>query len=160
MNWGLAKDGGSGAQTVNARTHFSRMGYKNVGAMDAYNHDKIINSITSGTPLIIRGNAKKETYTHKHWFLGKKHTHTEYKEGHAWVLDGYLTRRRKVDLMSGTSVVYSYYQYETLVHCNYGWNGMDNGYYNTAAFDTNAGPVTRSIEGTSYNFQLDRKSVV
>ena len=58
---------------------------------------------------------KKETYTHKHWFLGKKHTHTEYKEGHAWVLDGYLTRRRKVDLMSGTSVVYSYYQYETLV---------------------------------------------
>ena len=57
MNWGLAKDGGSGAQTVNARTHFSRMGYKNVGAMDAYNHDKIINSITSGTPLIIRGNA-------------------------------------------------------------------------------------------------------
>ncbi len=163
MNWGLSEDGGSGAQTVNARNHFSKMGYKNIGTMEAYNHDKIINSIVSGTPLIVRGNSKKTTttssYTHRHWFLGKKHTHTEtnisYSGGHAWVIDGYLSRRRRVNLMSGTEVVHSYYQYEQLVHCNYGWSGSDNGYYNTAAFDTNAGPITRSVEGESYNYQFN-----
>ena len=57
--------------------------------------------------------------------------------------------------MSGTEVVHSYYQYEQLVHCNYGWSGSDNGYYNTAAFDTNTGPITRSVEGESYNYQFN-----
>jgi Peptidase C10 family. len=151
MNWGAE----SGAWVYDAPIHFQRMGYRNTGNYSGYNFQRIINSITNGVPVIMSGYAIQGTYSHKHWFLGKRHTHTTYKQGHAWVIDGYLSRRRKVDVMSGTTVMYSYYQYEQLLHCNYGWNGSSNGYYNNAAFDTNKGPETRSGQPYNYQFKLE-----
>lgn len=109
----------------------------------------------NGIPVIMSGYAIAETYTYRKWFLGKKRKGTRYKEGHAWVIDGYLNRRRKVEIQENGKVVQSYYQYEQLVHCNYGWNGSKDGYYNNAAFDTNKGPVTRSGESYNYQFKLE-----
>ncbi len=151
MNWGVA----SGAWVYDASTHFQRMGYENTGSYSGYDFERIINSTMNGIPVIMSGYATKETYTYRRWFLGKKRTGTRYDGGHAWVIDGYLNRKRKVELLNGNTVFYSYYQYEQLVHCNWGWNGIDNGYYNNAAFDTNEGPVTRSGEEYNYQFKLE-----
>ncbi|MFR9542996.1 MAG: C10 family peptidase [Rikenellaceae bacterium] len=156
MNWGLPQDGGSGAQTVNARTHFTRMGYKNIGTMKAYNHNGVISNINNLRPVILRGNSYMNTYTHRHWFLGKKHTHTEYSGGHAWVVDGYLTRRRSVSILSNGVEQYKYYETQTLVHCNWGWSSSYyNGYYNSGAFSANKGPVTRAGESNNYQFNIE-----
>lgn len=49
-------------------------------------------------------------------------------------------------------------QYRHLVHCNFGWdsNNSSNGYYFSAQFDTNKGPVTRADEtGSMSNSQAD-----
>lgn len=155
MKWGLSKDGGSGAYVSNAPKHFSKMGYKNSGRYGGYDFNRIITSTMNGIPVIMSGYAIAETYTYRKWFLGKKRKGTRYKEGHAWVIDGYLNRRRKVEIQENGKVVQSYYQYEQLVHCNYGWNGSKDGYYNNAAFDTNKGPVTRSGESYNYQFKLE-----
>lgn len=152
MQWGLNR---SGAWVYDAPSHFSKMGYRNTGKYQGYNFDKIKLSILDRLPVIISGYAIEETYKKRKWFLGKKKTYKSYKEGHAWVIDGLITRRRLVEVERRGRIIYSYYQYESLVNCNYGWNGMDDGYYNSAAFDTNKGPVTRSGESGNYQFKLE-----
>lgn len=51
--------------------------------------------------------------------------------------------------------------YQTLVHCNFGWDGYQNGYYYSAQFDAHTGPVTRAKDttttGISDYFQFDLK---
>jgi hypothetical protein len=49
--------------------------------------------------------------------------------GHAWAIDGYLNQKRTI-IEDGQS----YYEYRTLVHCNWGWNGSGNGYFVSGAF--------------------------
>ena len=67
--------------------------------------------------------------------------------GHAWVIDGYLYRKRKmreVQLGEGglpSSVVSEYEDEQTLVHCNWGWGGSCNGYYFQGIFNTKDGAV-------------------
>ncbi len=67
------------------------------------------------------------------WFFGT---------GHAWVIDGYM---------------YSSKHQQHLLHCNYGWKGLCDGYYATKAFLTTQGPletedaVDGENTGTSYN---------
>lgn len=52
-------------------------------------------------------------------------------------------------------------EYEHLVHCNFGWDGVRNGFYYSGQFDTNAGPETKSApmdsEGTRYYYQYNLK---
>lgn len=47
--------------------------------------------------------------------------------GHAWVIDGYIQRNDSTPLF----------------HCNWGWNGVCNGYYLSGVFDTEKGAVER-----------------
>ncbi len=42
--------------------------------------------------------------------------------GHAWVYDGFMKAKKNN-------------KYHTLVHCNWGWDGIDNGYYLSKMFD-------------------------
>ena len=45
----------------------------------------------------------------------------------------------------------TYYQTRNLVHINWGWGGIDDGYYLSTRFNTNEGPVlTRSVTTTTY----------
>ena len=49
--------------------------------------------------------------------------------GHAWVIDGYIMR----DYVSSNGVVD---KSQTLVHCNWGWHGVCNGYFTSGIFKT------------------------
>lgn len=56
------------------------------------------------------------------------------------------------------------YQTKELVHCNFGWNGSDNGYYLSKAFNTVNGPEMRSTEegetyGQKYNYQYNHQII-
>ena len=51
-----------------------------------------------------------------------------WQGGHAWDYDGMLTASKD----NKTS---------TFIHCNWGWNGRNNGYYISKAFNTNAGAI-------------------
>lgn len=64
------------------------------------------------------------------------------RKGHAWNLDGWLYRTRyiKTYYRNGTTSLEGPFP-QTLVHCNYGWNGSQDGYYPSGIFDLHIGPV-------------------
>lgn len=49
--------------------------------------------------------------------------------GHAWVIDGYMEQELRT---SGSTTALDS---RTLLHCNWGWNGMCNGYYEAGIFN-------------------------
>ena len=107
------------------------------------------------------------TKTPRFLFWGGE-TKTSYSGGHAWVLDGIKSLRRKVTQINifTNEVVDVSFQKKELVHCNFGWGGIDNGYYLSKAFNTVKGPEMRSSEspdngtyGEDYNFQYNHQII-
>ena len=90
------------------------------------------------------------------------HTTTGKKAGHTWNLDGLFDRTRyiKTYYRNGTTSLKDPVP-QTLIHCNFGWNGICDGYYYFGNFDTTKAPADLEDEfdenlGTQpYNFKLD-----
>lgn len=63
---------------------------------------------------------------------------------HAWVIDGYRETETKTKYLGASGFFYRY-QYDYYLHCNWGWDGIANGYYRYAdssgmlKFDTISG---------------------
>ena len=78
-------------------------------------------------------------------------------DGHAWVIDGYLLRTKEIKNTiineSGDKCVFSTYENQQLVHCNWGWVGSCNGYYLQGIFNTKNGAV--EVE-TDFNEKKDK----
>ena len=53
--------------------------------------------------------------------------------GHAWVIDGGFTKERTLYSYNPLQVSY---EVQKFIHCNWGWDGDDNGYYIAGAFET------------------------
>jgi len=70
------------------------------------------------------------------------------KEGHAWVADGWLYRRRdQYAVIFGKRSDYSVSnQTQTLMHCNFGWGGRCDGFYHIGLFNTNEQAVIPDID--------------
>lgn len=98
---------------------FNKWGGLKASKLKDYNETAIVNAIKGGNPVYARGNSGKKKV------LGIR---VGWKGGHAWVYDGTLTASKD----NKTS---------TFVHCNWGWDGRNNGYYISKAFDTNAGAI-------------------
>lgn len=151
----------SSSNIDNANSWYKSNGYNTDGVQE-YNLSTIISSLTLGRPVQIRGFAIKTTTTSGWWIFS--YSNTTYNEGHAWVIDGYIKRQRKINynlvLYNGSKKIISqpvsHYQYDEYVSCNFGWGGIDNGYYLSGVFDTNNGSVTLK-SGTSDYFQYDIK---
>lgn len=150
----------SSASHSNVSRTFKNFGYTSGGSMESYNLDEIYNIVVS-RPIYVSGCAIKKVT--KKTILGITiDTTTSYQEGHAWVIDQVLVRERnKYTYIDGVLQPGSVKEYEKLVHCNFGWNGQDNGFYYSKKFDTNVGPVTRKTtttkSGTLYYFQYNLK---
>ena len=64
--------------------------------------------------------------------------------GSAWVIDGYMRARVPVDVFmdvydSNGNFLRGYYlgieyEYQDLMHCNWGWDASGNGYFHTGVF--------------------------
>lgn len=127
-------------------------GYASGGNNESYNYDRLYNKISAG-PAYISGCSKKTVKK----FLGIT-VKTTYSGGHAWVIDQVLTQSRTKFTYTDGILTDTATQYRHLVHCNFGWdsNNSSNGYYFSAQFDTNKGPVTRADEtGSMSNSQAD-----
>lgn len=150
---------GGGAYDSNVPRTFVNCGFSSGGSIQAYDFSTIYNVISS-RPVYVSGCSNKKVTVKK--LLGiTVSTTTEYEHGHAWVIDQVLTRvRDKYKYENGTLKSTSE-EYEHLVHCNFGWDGVRNGFYYSGQFDTNAGPETKSApmdsEGTRYYYQYNLK---
>lgn len=119
MNWGLK---GSSAYTKDAVSHFRKMGYKNPGEYAPYYYGRVENSINDFGPILTRGTNK---YTN---------------EGHSWIIDGYRKSSTIAHYLVweegvGVREFYTKTEYrDAHVHCNWGWNGIKNGYFAEGAF--------------------------
>ena len=84
------------------------------------------------------------------------HSSTGRKLNHQWNIDGWLYRMRYIKsyYRNGTTSISSKEQVpQTLIHCNFGWNGLCNGYYFSGSFNTTTKPVDQesgidNVEGT------------
>lgn len=161
MNYGCDA---SGAQTENAVKYLNKLGYKTYPVWFTVNYDysTVLASLRRGCPLIASGYAKKT----KKKFLGIK-IHSNYSEGHAWIIDGFLTRKQLVETQiivrdrkgsiksNSTSKKYNY---STMFHMNWGWGGSSNGYFAAGSFnsnkvDANSGTTKLAESNEKYNYQ-------
>lgn len=101
-----------------------------------YDGGMVKKQIDLGHPVIMHGKRSKVK------FFGVT---LGYKNGHAWVIDGYKSTKTqyetyRVDLDKGlyevTSSVTKYIDY--YLHLNWGWGGQNNGYFAEGCFDASA----------------------
>lgn len=151
---------GSGAYDSAVPRTFENFGYVSGGSNQSYNFSELRDA-AQYRPIYVSGCSKK--IVTKTIILGiTVNTTTTYDNGHAWVIDQVMTRgRNKYTYIEGYRQPGAERDYQTLVHCNFGWSGADNGYYYSAKFDTNEGPVTRKTTTTEtgidyyYQYQLN-----
>ncbi len=136
MNYGVDA---SGASMDNVTRTFRNFGYASVGSLQNLN-------CNAEKPILVTGYARRQTVLDK--VMGVPVTHYNHTNGHTWVIDGSMTQTRYIYtyLYNGT-LAKTEMEKRYLYHCNWGWNGQDDGYYLADAFNTIAGPEVRS---TSY----------
>lgn len=105
----------------------------------AFSFERLMTNFQNNRPVIIGG----QGYQMTNW--------GNASFAHAWVLDGGLSLRYVTQLirqMNDTFIVCETVKQE-FVHCNWGWNGTDDGYYITDAFskkyDDNLGLILQGI---------------
>lgn len=142
-NWGVKA---TGAWTEDIIPILRSMGYSNPSSLTDYNKDALISSLARLRPAIMEGYSEKYSYK-TGWWIFKK-THTGYRGGHAWLVDGYLNqeRIRKVIDRKTNETISSSKETRLLVHCNWGWGGLSDGYFYPGVFDSNNSVNLRSTD--------------
>ena len=145
MDYGLD---GSSASVINTRDCLTYVLYKGVSK----------STYTSGTARTMLWDRKKTCIV-----TGKGKNANGGTDYHAWNLDGWLYRTRNIKTYyrNGTTSEEGPYP-QTLVHCNFGWNGASDGYYSSSGvFDLNYGATEKEsgdLNGSSktrYNTNLE-----
>lgn len=136
MNYGIDA---SGASMDHVARTFRNFGYTSVGSLQDLN-------CKTQEPLLVTGYARRQTVLDK--VMGIPVTHYNHTKGHTWVIDGSMTQIRYIYTYLYNGVLAkTEMETRSLYHCNWGWNGQDDGYYLANAFNTIKGPEVRS---TSY----------
>lgn len=144
-------ESGSGAPNENTYRTYMACGLSSGGVMEDYDWENIIEALND-RPVYICGYSN---YTSDIDDDGNE-TNIRYKNGHAWVIDCAKFRKRPKMKYNNKGVGKLVgYQYERLVHCNFGWDGNRNGYYYSGRFDTTQNPSTKSSvdHGKDYFYQ-------
>jgi hypothetical protein len=121
---------GSGADTQDevASSFRNDFGYSSA-SYSGYNYQTVKNELSYNRPVILRGGRKSG------WWI-----FAQYKDGHAWVCDGYLNY---IDPCWGSMLKFN---------MNWGWNGSYNGWYSFNNF--NPGDHTFNYKtGMVYNIK-------
>lgn len=114
---------GSGANTQDdvAKAFKNNFGYSSAKYMD-FNGDKMLTELQAGRVVIMRGG---------------QNVNGTYTNGHAWVVEGAkLTWSCNWDYETGQIIAAYGYLYG---YMNWGWNGHDNGYYQTNYLNNSGG---------------------
>ena len=129
MSYGI---GGSGASSTLSRGALLSFGY-NASSYDNYSLTPVMNSLNANRPVYIRAQNNASS-------------------GHAWVVDGsqYICNKKTTYLVSKTSrrIVAEEYVKKWYLNFNYGWGGINDGYYLAAWREHGSGEI---IVGGSYD---------
>ena len=125
--WGI---GSTSASSSMVSSCLYVLGYTGYSSLVSYNSIVIIQSLNNGWPVYIDGQQSNGT------------------TAHAWVIDGYRKMRWGYQLFYfnengrfddyGLNIYDKDIMPETLLHCNFGWNGNSNGYYHSGIFSSNS----------------------
>lgn len=152
---------GSSAKTEDIIRTLRSFGYSNSGTLNDYSTSKIVAELKNGHGVLICGFSHKKVIS----FLGIKIKNV-YSGGHQWLAHGLLERRREIKhYNSNGGLISTSYETHWYPLCNWGWGGLNDGYYLSEAFDTTKGycysenaTSSRSsnpVEGTAdYNYQF------
>ena len=123
MDYGLD---GSGASMTDVQRCLVELQYKGV-----YNH------------------TYRDSYVHKMIFERKRtaivngESRVGRKSRHEWNLDGWFHRTRPVTYYYSDGGEYTADEGQVLIHCNFGWNGLCNGYYQSGLFNLDQKPCVQ-----------------
>lgn len=101
--------GGTFATPAKVLKYMRNLGYSSADKINKFSLPVITNTLEAGKPVFIAALSPSIV-------------------GHAWVIDGYVTQIIK-NTRTGEE------QKQLLLHCNWGWNGADDGYYIPELFD-------------------------
>lgn len=143
------KGKGSGAKVEDIPQTLRNFGYSNGGRLTYYSEKDVISEIGAGYPVIISG---FRTY-HDIKILGLT-INSSYRDGHAWLADGYAKFFKAVDVVDDNGRILSSTWYTTYyIRCNWGWGGYEDGYFLSGAFHPSAGPsMPDNYNGRSEDF--------
>ncbi len=89
-------------------------------------YEKVTDMINSGLPIICQG-CQSNAIT----------------VGHIWLLDGMIYQYRYKQEIRNNVVANQTKETRQFIHCNYGWRGDCDGYYNIDLFNVSEGPILR-----------------
>lgn len=125
-DWVNIKYGYSGSMglPILAKKFFSSNGYSNVKYHSGKNEDKTLDMLRKGNPVLISGSTRS---------FG----------GHSWIIDGYKMSTRDIQTIESSTgnVISTKTEKSLLLHCNWGWGGVSDGYYVSGIFDTRSQPI-------------------
>lgn len=101
------------ATPASAKNYMESVGYSNATLHSSYDENEVLPMLWDGKPVFIAALPDLISL-----FFDK------HDAGHAWVIDGYF---KMPEIL--------------LMHCNWGWGGICNGYYASRVFDTKKGAV-------------------
>ncbi len=131
MDYGV---NGSAAYTEDACRTFTHFGYSNSGTYAPYNQNNVVNELIDGYPLLLNG------------------TDSISGVGHCWLAHGVLSRKRTVKTIQYSKLLRTRFEYCWYVLCNWGWEGLADGYYLSNVFDPTQG-ASYGINTTTSNPQ-------
>lgn len=163
MSYNTKTNGGSGAKSQNIPRTLKNFGYSDGGHLIDYNTNTIVSELKNKHSVLVSGFSHKKVKK----FLGIK-VHTSYSGGHQWLCHGLLKRERLIETYSSDGVLQdTSIEEEWYVLCNWGWDGYEDGYYLSKAFNTVEGPVypdTKIVDNTNgsedYNYQYKIQAIV
>lgn len=129
--------------------YMSNIGFKNVDEVK-YNTSKVTSMLDSGCPVIISAIPDKVKVT----------------KAHAWTIDAYKKTRIQTDTKYYRGGVYrkteTTYETSTMVHCNFGWGGKNDGYFVSGIFDLDSRDVNldKPSLGTSDEYYNGRIRII
>lgn len=138
----------------NCVKYLNSTGYKNASLID-YNTEQITLMIDSGRPLAICSVPSRNWHDY------------DLAKSHAWNIDGYRINQSTIirETYIGKKLISSSKTLKdpvTLVHCDWGWKGSNNGYFLSGLFDlasrdkekVNFDEKKPYYKNTNYNFFL------
>jgi hypothetical protein len=122
MNYGASN---STAYTYRAVNLLDSLGFSRGRTVD-YSHKEVIGSLDAGRPVMIDAASHRSEYG-------------SHANAHCWVIDGFM-EERWWDAWFIDRHLYEQESFRWYLHNNFGWGGLDNGWYVAGVFDANNNP--------------------
>lgn len=141
---------GSGAKDKNVMSYLKSIGYASCATSD-YSFEKVKGQLDLKRPVLMTGDKKKILFV-------------KYG-GHAWVVDGYSASiveyynyRLNTETGTSTNILISTSYSNPLLHINWGWGGINNGYFSAGCFDVQRAVQYDTKKGTdTFDYKYDLK---